>query len=276
MGNRLCQPLKLKPHAYPGALITFCGVDGSGKSSLIGGLEQICREAGLGCLRTFTPTRRIREDSVFRSLVDDPCNTSSIDCSSYHSARRINVLGLLLSIMGDLVQHTTDTIIPALQRGDVVFCDRYVFTSQAEIGARSDLRETEPVLASIAEHVLQPDLAFGLNVSGETSCRRVRSRNDQNDQPPPMTFLNRQVAAYRAVIEANGLVALDTERGLDETLSVAVSHLARIERLAPLPRKRTAGQAGTATPQGGGLPARHHRAGVPVAAPGRSGNLQRA
>lgn len=275
MGNRLCQPLKLRLHRYPGALITFCGVDGSGKSSVIGGLEKICREAGLGCLRTFTPTRRIREDSVFRSLVDDPCNTSSVDCSSYHSARRINVLGLLLSIMGDLIQHTTDTIIPALQRGDVVFCDRYVFTSQAEIGARSDLRETEPVLAAIAEHVLQPDLAFGLNVSGETSYRRVRSRNDQNDQPPPMIFLERQVAAYQAVIEANGLVALDTERGLDETLSVAVSHLAGIERLA-LARTRTAGQAVTATSPSAAVPARHHRAGVPVAAFGRSGDLQRA
>ena len=150
MAVRFCQPLRLKPHGYPGALITFCGVDGSGKSSLIGGLEQTCREAGLSCLRTHTPTRRIREDAVFRSLVEDPCNTSSIDSSSYRSARRINVLGLLLSIMGDLVQHTTDTIIPALERGEVVLCDRYIFTSQAEIAARSDLRETEPVIACIA------------------------------------------------------------------------------------------------------------------------------
>ena len=232
MANRVCQPLKLKPHPYPGVLVTFCGVDGSGKSSLIGRLEKVCREAGVNCLRTFTPTRRIREDVVFRSLVADPCNTSSINVSSYRSARRINVLGLLLSIMGDLVQHTTDTIIPALERGDVVFCDRYVFTSQAEIGARSDLRETEPVLASIAEHVLKPDLAFGLNVSGETSHRRVRARNDAKDQPPPMSFLMRQVAAYRAVFEANNLVALDGELGMEETFSAALSHFARIDRLA--------------------------------------------
>ena len=230
MAKPVCQPLRLKPHGYPGALITFCGVDGSGKSSLIGRLEKTCREAGVRYLRTFTPTRRIREDAVFRNLVNDPCNTSSIDSSGYHGARRINVLGLLLSIMGDLVQHTTDTIIPALERGDVVFCDRSVFTSQAEIGARSDLRETEPVLARIAEHVLQPELAFGLNVSSGTSYRRVRARNDENDQPPPMRFLTRQVEAYRAVIEANRLVALDTERGLDDTFACAVRHFARIAR----------------------------------------------
>jgi dTMP kinase len=246
MTNLSCQPLKLKPHAYPGALITFCGVDGSGKSSLMGRLEKACREAGVNCLRTFTPTRRVREDAVFRKLVADPWNTSSIDSSSYQSAGRVNVLGLLLSIVGDLVQHTTDTIIPALERGDVVFCDRYVFTSQAEIGARSDLRETEPVLASIAEHVLQPDLAFGLNVSSETSYRRVQARKDKNDQPPPMSFLVRQVAAYRAVFEANGLVALDAERDLDETFSRAMSHFARLERPALLVRKRTAASRGGA------------------------------
>src|SRR5438445_8537651 len=103
----LCLPLRLKPHSYPGVLVTFCGVDGSGKSSLIGRLEQACRSSGFAVLRTHTPTRRIREDTVFRSLVADPCNTSTVGSSSYQSAGRINVLGLLLSIMGDLVQHTT-------------------------------------------------------------------------------------------------------------------------------------------------------------------------
>src|SRR5262249_7080971 len=171
------QPLTLKAHGYPGALITFCGVDGSGKSSLIARLEQRCIEAGLCYVRTATPTRRIRDDAVFRQMVDDPCNTSTIGCSSYQSAKRVNVLSVLLSIMGDLIQHTTDTIIPALERGDVVLCDRYVFTSQAEIGARTELAETAPVLACIAQHILRPDLAFGLNVSGETSSRRVRARN---------------------------------------------------------------------------------------------------
>jgi dTMP kinase len=250
-----CQPLRLKPHPYPGTLITFCGVDGAGKSSLIGRLELACREAGLSCSRTHTPTRRIREDAVFRKLVDDPCNTSSIGTGSYNSARRINVLGLLLSIMGDLVQHTTDTIIPALERGDVVFCDRYVFTSQAEIGARSDLRETEPVLACIAEHVLKPDLAFGLSVSSRTSSRRVRARNDENDRPPPMSFLTRQVAAYRAVFEANGLVALDAERGLDEAFAGAMSHFVRVERLAFLARKWTASRLRPVLLGGHGRPA---------------------
>jgi dTMP kinase len=256
MANLVCRPLKLRPHRYPGALITFCGVDGAGKSSLVGGLEKACSRAALEYLTTHTPTRRIRQDSVFRELVADPCNTSSVNNRSYRSARRVNVLGLLLSIMGDLVQHTTDTIIPALERGHVVFCDRYVFTSQAEIAARSNLRETEPVLARIAEHVLEPDLAFGLSVSSETSRSRVLARNDANDQPPPMSFLTRQVAAYRAVFEANDLLVLDAERGLDETLSRAMSHFARIERSVRVARAHVAGKARPAT-------ARDHDAWLP-------------
>jgi dTMP kinase len=242
--------LDLKPHRYPGALVTFCAVDGAGKSSLIGHIEDACNAAGLRCTRTFTPTRRIREDAVFRSLVADPCNTSSLSGSGYRRASRVNVLGILLSIMGDLVQHTTDTIIPALERGDVVICDRYIYTSQAEIGARSDLRETEPVLAEIARHVLAPDLAFGLSISSETSQRRVRARNDANDQPPPMPFLARQVDAYRAVFEANAIVTLDTERGLDETIAEALSHFARIEQRLSRSRARSVDATARCAPLG--------------------------
>ena len=82
-----CQRLRLQPHGYPGTLITFCGIDGSGKTSLIEGMAAACRDAGYSCLKTHTPTRRIRQDPVFRAMVGDPCTTSTPDGSSYESAR---------------------------------------------------------------------------------------------------------------------------------------------------------------------------------------------
>ena len=59
-----------------------------------------------------------------------------------------------------------------------------------------------------------------------------------------MTFLARQVAAYREVFAANHrIVTLDTERGQEETYARALSHLAR----ALADKSSQAGGAGTAT-----------------------------
>jgi dTMP kinase len=226
-----CHRLALRPHGHPGALVTFCGVDGAGKSTIIDHLQRVCRDAGVGCLRTATPTRRIRDDVVFRTMIDDPGSTGP--GAGEGGARPVSILGILLFIMGDLVQHTTETILPALARGEVVLCDRYVSTSHAEIVARADPAETEPMLARIAEHLPAPDLAFGLDVSVETSHSRVIARNDASDRPPPLPFLRRQIAAYRAVFAANQLTTLDTERDISETLAAARRELLRLRPLAP-------------------------------------------
>jgi dTMP kinase len=233
-----CQRLELLNHDLPGVFITFCGVDGSGKSSLIKRVERSCREANVPCLVTATPTARIREDRLFRELVDDPLTTA--DWSHVRRQRRVSVLGLLLSIMGDLVQHTTDTILPALERGEVVLCDRYVFTSHAEIVARSSLAETQPVLASIARRMIRPNVAFGLDISAETSARRVLARQNMADRPPPTEFLARQVDAYRRVFDANALTRLDceAEASIETTSRLAISEVARhcSDRLGMLDR----------------------------------------
>lgn len=220
-----CKRLELPEHRLPGVFITFCGVDGSGKSSLIQRIERACQESGVRCLTTATPTPRIRKDPVFRELVDDPLNTA--DWSPGRRQRPVSVLGLLLSIMGDLVQHTADTVIPALEQGDVVLCDRYVYTTHAEIVARSRLAETQPVLEAIARRTIRPDVAFGLDVSMETSHERVLGRQDAADQPPPPAFLERQVRAYRQVMEVNQLVRLDTEADLEATSVYALSEIVR-------------------------------------------------
>jgi dTMP kinase len=213
--------LPLTTHHYPGVLMTFCGVDGAGKSSLINAVADHCAEKGVAYVRTFTPTARIRQDPVFRALVGH----------QPYRDRPTDLLGITLSIMGDLAQHLTDTIVPGLERGDIVICDRYVATSHAEVIARSESAAVLSTLAAITANLIKPDLAFGLVVSPAAARRRVLERNDPNDQPPPALFFQRQVHAYQTAIDVNGLIRIDTEQPFASCRTKVLQHLHGIERM---------------------------------------------
>jgi dTMP kinase len=201
--------LALLPHPYPGALVTFCGIDGSGKTSLIEAARAHLESLGRTCVSTFTPTARIRKNPLFRELVD---------ASTEEARSRVDVMGLCLQILGDLLQHQKDTLIPHLERGDVVLCDRYIFTSQAEIRARGGDADVEALLASVAERVLKPDVAFALDAPPELAEWRVRQRESERDKPLDSRFVETQAAAYLSVARQNGLSIISTARPLSESL----------------------------------------------------------
>ena len=201
--------LSLLPHAYPGALVTFCGIDGSGKTSLIEAARAHLESLGRTCFSTFTPTARIRKNPLFRELVD---------ASTEEARGRVDVMGLCLQILGDLLQHQKDTVVPHLQKGDVVLCDRYIFTSQAEIRARSADAGVEALLARVAGRVLKPDVTFALDAPPELAEWRVRQRESERDKPADSRFVATQAEAYLSVARQNGLCIVSTARPLSESL----------------------------------------------------------
>jgi len=204
------QRLALREHPYPGILVTFCGIDGSGKTSMIEASGQYLALQGLRCYKTYTPTPRIRRNALFRELVD---------ASTPRARAQVDVLGMGLQILGDLLQHLKDTIVPRLEEGEVVLCDRYVFTSLAEVRARTDDVAVEKLLAAIAGTVLRPDLAIALDVPPQLAEKRVRGREAERHKPLDSAFVARQAHHYLAVANENDLLVVSSDQTPEQSFA---------------------------------------------------------
>ncbi|MDR1513027.1 MAG: dTMP kinase [Propionibacteriaceae bacterium] len=136
----------------PGLFVVFEGGDGAGKSTHAGLLADWLRGRGLTVCRTFEPgdTALGRE---IRRLVLDP---ASGDIAPRAEA---------LLYAADKAHHVHAVVRPALARGEIVVCDRYVDSMVAYQGAGRVLAPDEVAqVARWGTDGLRPDLTILLDV----------------------------------------------------------------------------------------------------------------
>ena len=80
-------------------------------------------------------------------------------------------------------QHIAQVILPALERGELVLCDRFTDSSIAYQGfGRGVPLETIRTLDERLCHGVRPDLTLFLDIDVATSMARTRSRNQAADE----------------------------------------------------------------------------------------------
>jgi dTMP kinase len=148
---------------YPGKFIVFDGLDGSGMSTQAGRLalflnekEQKLKFGHTGVHSTKEPTSSLIGGLIKSQLTHDW--KSSPVC-----------LQLLFS--ADRAYHLEKEIIPLLERGVIVICDRYFFSTLA-YGNR-DINDMAWLL-NIQKKFLLPDITFFLRVSPKVCIERIR------------------------------------------------------------------------------------------------------
>lgn len=150
-----------------GKFITFEGPEGSGKSTQMEMLSSYLREKGYDCLTTREPGgTRIGE--LIRCIVLGPEQQDMADRAE------------LFLILADRAQHTAQVILPALEEGKIVLCDRYNDSTMAyqAYGRGLDLDETRRMCA-FSSSGLQPDLTLLLDVDVATGLSRSGERRRQ-------------------------------------------------------------------------------------------------
>ena len=211
--------LNMHENTAPGLLISFCGLDGCGKTTMMRRLI-----ADLECEHsifvTKQPTNAVRNSEIFRTYMDSPDH----DAFDYRS--------LSLLAASDRVQHVNKVIKPALQKGTIVLSDRYFYSCLANLRARGF--EEDTWIYEIAESIVKPDLSFFFDVPVEEAVARVRRRPEEKDRyiDMPLQFKLRQ--EYIDICHANNGILISTLEAEDycyDLIKESVKELLKNEHL---------------------------------------------
>lgn len=150
---------------YSGTLIVFDGLDGSGKTTQAKLLAKQLRVTGpVSVLRPSTDQFR------FDQTITDYMK-GRLPADQMYDV----VVEMPLMTAADLFRQMRTVILPRLRAGEVVICDRYVYTVYARAHSRG-LDEQE-WLSQLNRYLPEPDLTLFMDVRPEVALRRVRARD---------------------------------------------------------------------------------------------------
>jgi dTMP kinase len=151
--------------ARKGIWITFEGIEGTGKTTQIERLSTRLRGSGVAVTVTREPGGTELGRSL-RALLLRP------------SAKPMDPMTELLLYAADRAQHLQEVVLPALGRGEVVLCDRYLDATLAYQGYGRQLG-VERILQIHSHFPLdqRPDRTILLDLDPEKAVGRARSRN---------------------------------------------------------------------------------------------------
>ncbi len=205
--------LNMRPNETKGFLFTFCGLDGSGKTTMLNRLTADLQKEH-NVFVTKQPTDFVRKSDIFRTYMDCPD----------HNAYDYRSLSLLAA--SDRIQHSNRVIEPAMEAGKIVISDRYFYSCLANLRARGFTDDRW--IYEIAEFIVKPDIAFFFDVPVEAAVKRVRSRAAEKDRYIDMELQYRLRGEYLAICKANGGILISTEEPEEKCYSIVKQTAERI------------------------------------------------
>lgn len=147
-----------------GRLITFEGTEGSGKSTQVKMLTHALEDRGIPFILTREPGGPPISEQI-RHILLSPANVAMLPETE------------LLLYCASRAQHTGETILPALEDGKLVICDRYYDSTIAYQGAARDLdMDFIQTLTRFATYATVPDRTFLIDLPVSTGFSRLKDR----------------------------------------------------------------------------------------------------
>ena len=191
-----------------GKFITLEGPDGSGKSTIAPLVYEALKNDGIDIILTREPGGvKIAED--IRKIILDPDNTEmdvKTEALLYAAARR---------------QHLTQKVLPALESGTSVLCERFIDSSLAYQGIGRKIGFDEVYALNrfaIDDHF--PDLTVYFDIDEKTGLDRIRRNRDDIDRldGESLVFHSLVHEGYKLVMERfkDRIVTIDASKTIAE------------------------------------------------------------
>ena len=174
-----------------GKLITFEGIDGSGKSTQIQLLEAEFEKLGIS-YKTFREPGGTKLSEKIRTILLDKENIelySNAESLLFAAAR---------------AQLTAEQIKPAITKGEFVICDRFTDSTIAYQGYGRGLNINNlELINTIATDGLIPDITFILDIDPQKATERLTTVNPDRMEASGIDFFKKIRQGYCQIREQN-------------------------------------------------------------------------
>ncbi len=204
-----------------GRFISFEGIDGSGKTTQLERLEKKLAAQGHLVVVAQEPGGTRIGHGIRRLLLD----TASGD---------LGAIPELLLYFASRAQNIEQVILPALDAGSIVVCDRFTDATVAYQGYGRELGvDVVQRIEQVACRGLKPDLTILLEIEAATGLRRAldRNRGQKHDESrmerQDLTFYQRVQQGYRelSLAEPDRIKRIDGQGSVEQVATAVESEV---------------------------------------------------
>lgn len=193
--------------AARGLFITVEGTEGVGKTTNIAWIRECLLQHGIEPEMTREPGGTALAEEI-RSMLLQPRDENMSEMAE------------LLLVFAARAQHLSQRILPALEQGRWVLCDRFTDATYAYQGGGRQMNiETINTLENLVQGSLRPDLVLVLDIDPELGLQRARQRGEPDRfERETLMFFQRVRAAYlqRAHQDPSRYLIIDASQPLPQ------------------------------------------------------------
>ncbi len=195
-----------------GKFITLEGIDGVGKSTLVPYLEDALAQKGIPTIHTREPGGTKLAEAI-RALLLGAWREN------------LNAQTELLLMFAARSQHVTEFIVPHLQEGEWVLCERFSDASLAYQGqARGIPDEYIHTLQDLIHPDCYPDLTLYLDIDIKSAWKRRKDRKEDRFERESYEFFSEARECYQELARTQDHIhQIDATQSIDEVARESIN-----------------------------------------------------